>query len=136
MQGAEMRSRRVAERTYDDMGRGGMRSVLNVKGCTGLRPSMVRRVFLTGLSPATATLKLDVRDCPALFSIQHEFPQQCRQVTNSSHVAVSARERPSAASARRTTDPTRSGSALASSDWAWLSTEPKEGGVALLAMRR
>ena len=97
---------------------------------------MVRRVFLTGLSPATATLKLDVRDCPALFSIQHEFPQQCRQVTNSPHVAVSARERPSAASARRTTDPTRSGSALASSDWAWLSTEPKEGGVALLVMRR
>lgn len=82
---------------------GGMRSVLNVKGCTGLRPSMLRRVFLAGLSSATATLKLDVRDCPALFSIQHEFPQQCRQVTTCPYVAVCARETPSASSARRTT---------------------------------
>jgi hypothetical protein len=52
--------------------------VLNLKGCTALKPSAVRRVFLSDASPASAALKLDVRGCPALFSIQHEFPHQVR----------------------------------------------------------
>eukprot|EP00976_Prorocentrum_cordatum_P077298 1182629-Prorocentrum_minimum.AAC.1 len=58
---------------------GGAR-VLCLRGCTSLKPSGVRRVFLQG---DCASLKLDLRGCPALYSLTIEFKDQCQAGTSS-----------------------------------------------------
>jgi hypothetical protein len=53
--------------------------VLCLRNCTGLKPSVVRRMFLQ--KECAGTLKLDLRGCPALYSLQVEFKEQVHQNT-------------------------------------------------------